>query len=171
MTLRRAVFILVLILIAGAYAAGYWPEHRLRMEAAGQVETLRAQLAGAESRLRLGVVLGRLLRVSDAVAARNYGDAADASSIYFDRVREDAAAVEGADARLVLARILTSRDAVTSALARTDASVSVILREQEVDLRRALGYPVPPTPITAPTPVTEPPPDTQTPSGAPQPPL
>jgi hypothetical protein len=142
MTMKRALYIAVVVLIIGAYVGGYWPEHRRRTEAETQVRALQGQLNAADARNRLGEVLGRVLRVSDAVEARNYGEAAALSSIYYDRVREEASRAEPPDVKQALESILQSRDEVTAALARTDPSVAITLREQELKLRRALGYPV-----------------------------
>ena len=104
------------------------------------VGTLQNQLAVAEGRIRLGQVLGQLLRLSDAVRAKNYGEAATLSSAYFDAVREEASRAN-ADAAVALNIILKSRDQVTTAIAGTDAGLDVTLREHEQQLRRALGYP------------------------------
>jgi hypothetical protein len=81
-----------------------------------------------------------LLRLSDAVRAKNYSEAATLSSAYFDAVREEAARAN-ADAAVPLNIILKSRDQVTAAIAGTDAGLDVTLREHEQQLRRALGYP------------------------------
>ncbi len=115
-TMKRALFIVVVVLIAGAYTAGYWPEHRRLRDAEAQVRTLQARLNTAEARIRLGEILGRLLHVSDAVAARNYGAAAELSSAYFDRVREETSRAEQPDVKHALDGILQSRDQVTTAL-------------------------------------------------------
>ena len=85
------------------------------------VGTLQNQLAVAEGRIRLGQVLGQLLRLSDAVRAKNYGEAATLSSAYFDAVREEASRAS-AEGTAALNIILKSRDQVTTAIAGTDAA-------------------------------------------------
>jgi hypothetical protein len=139
MTTRRALVGIAVLLIVGAYIAGYWPEHRRLVQANAQNQSLQVRLDSADARMRLGEVLGLLLRLSDAVAARNFGEAATLSSTYFDEVRQEALKQQ-ADAKVALDRILQSRDDVTAALARTDPAVSTSLREQQLDLRKALGY-------------------------------
>lgn len=141
--MKRALFVLVVLLAGAAYVGGYWPEHRRRTDAEAQASAMQARLTAAESRVRLGEALGQLLRLSDAVAARNYGEAAALSSAYFDRMRDEAARAERPDVKQSLDQILQGRDAVTTALARSDASVSSTIREHELALRKALGYPVP----------------------------
>jgi hypothetical protein len=58
------------------------------------------------------------------------------------------------DVRDALAEIQQTRDQVTTAIARTDPTVADVLRQQQITLRRALGYPVPPA---APAPSIAPP--------------
>lgn len=152
MNLKRVLFIVVVVLIAGAYAAGYWPEHARSTQAEAQVAALQAKLDAADARVRVGEVLGHLLRLSDAVDARNYGEATTLSSTYFDRVRTEASRPHADDVKRVLEGIQQNRDQVTTALARSEPSIPV-LREQELALRRALGYPVPAPAVDAPPPV------------------
>lgn len=144
-----ALYIVVVVLVLAAYVGGYWPEDRRRTEAEAQVRALQAQVNAADARVRLGEKLGQVWRVSDTVEARNHGEAAALSSSYFDRVREETSRAESPDVKQALESILQSRDAVTASLARTDPSVAVSLREQELKLRRALGYPVAATPTGA----------------------
>jgi hypothetical protein len=139
--MKRALLIIVAVLIVGAYVGGYWPQHRRLIQVEAQNRELQAQLESANARIRLGEVLGQALRVSDAISVRNFGEAASLSSAYFDRVRQEAL-VQPPDAKQALDRILQSRDEVTAALARTDQAVSAPLEGQQLELRKALGYPV-----------------------------
>ena len=139
--MKRALFIVVVVLIGVAFLAGFWPQHRRLVEAEERVQMLQQRLTEAEGRIHLGEVLGRLLRLSDAVAARNYGEAATLSSAYFNLVREEATRAERPEAKQALDQILQTRDQVTTGLARTDPSVSSTLEQQELALRKALGYP------------------------------
>jgi predicted negative regulator of RcsB-dependent stress response len=127
-------------LIVLAYFGGFWPQHQQLTASQTLAGTLQNQLAVAEARIRLGQILGQLLRLSDAVRTKNYGEAATLSSAYFDAVRAEASrtSAEGAAA---LNSILNSRDQVTTAIAGTDAQLEITLREHEQQLRRALGYP------------------------------
>ncbi len=140
--MKRALFAVVVVLIAAAYLAGFWPQHQRLTEADNEVQALQQKLAAAEARLRVGDLLGQLLRLSDAVMAHNYGQATTLSSDYFDRVREEVPRAGRPEVTQALQRILQTRDQVTSALARTDPSVASTLRDQELTLRQSLGYPV-----------------------------
>lgn len=141
MAMKQAIAVVVVVLVTAAYVAGYWPEHERRAYAEARGRELQARLDSAEARVRLGEVLGQSLRVSDAVDARNFGDAAALSSAYFDRVRQEAI-TQPPDVQQALDRILQNRDRVTAALARSDPAVAIELRTEQLEVRRALGYPV-----------------------------
>jgi hypothetical protein len=149
--MKRTLFITALVLIAAAYLAGYLPAERRLADAEAGIQQLRGSLDRAEAINRLGEVLGLLLRLSDAVALNNFGEAASLSSGYFDRVRQEALR-QPPDGKAALERLLQTRDGITAALARTDASVAATLREHQIELRRALGYPVGEVTIPPPAP-------------------
>jgi len=142
--MKRATWTAVvgLILLAAAYFAGFWPEHRRRTGLEERLAATERQLDAARAQVRLGEVFGQLLRLSDAVSQRNYGQAAMLSSMYFDRVREEAARAASPPVKTALEQIQRSRDQVTAALARSDPSIASTLHDQAIALRRALGYPV-----------------------------
>jgi hypothetical protein len=143
MTKRRVVFLIGIVLVAGAYMAGFWPERQRAQQARADLSTLEARVAELESRVRLGEIFGLLLRLTDAVAARNYGEASEQATVYFDRVAGETAVATTPEVQTVLQDIHQSRDRVVAALARTEPIVFETLREQEYALRRALNYPVP----------------------------
>jgi hypothetical protein len=150
---KRLLAVLVLLLVAGAYVGGYWPQRRqaelAREEAEGlrsQLSEARRQLEASEARQRVGRVFGQFLALQDAVAAGNFGDARPLSSTFFDQAGEEAAKTTDATVRTALDAVMMRRDAVTAGLARGDAPVREILALVGRDLRRALGYPIPPEP-------------------------
>ena len=143
MTKGRALFVIVVVLVAGAFVGGYWPEHRRLVDARAQLETLKAQLGDAEAKVRLADILGQLLRLVDSIEARNFGEAATQATAYFDRVGAEALASASSDTKSGLESIARSRDKVVTALALNDFSVLEELRGHEVTLRRALGFSVP----------------------------
>ena len=140
--MKRILAIVVVVVVALAYVAGYWPQHRQVTDAQAQSRMLQERLTSAEGRVRLAEVLGQLLRLSDAVTAKNYGEAATLSSSYFDGVRAEASRSDQAAVKEALESILRTRDQVTTAIAHTDPLLSVALKEHERTLRRALGYSV-----------------------------
>jgi hypothetical protein len=147
--MKRLIAVLVVLLVAGAFVAGYWPqrEGRLRAEqeaaeARRQLAESRAELARAEARDRRGRLFGRLLALQDAVASGNFGEGQALSTPFFDGVRDEAARESDAAVRTSLDAILIRRDTVTAGLARGEASVGEVLVPIERELRRALGYPL-----------------------------
>ena len=132
----------IVVAVALAYVAGFWPQQRRLSDAQAQILTLEDRLAAAEGRVRLAEVLGRLLHLSDAVTAKNYGEAATLSSAFFDSVGREASRTDRPDVKAALESILGTRDQVTTAIAGTDPMLSVTLNDHERTLRRVLGYPV-----------------------------
>jgi predicted negative regulator of RcsB-dependent stress response len=141
--MKRAVILGAVILIGVAYLAGFWPQYQRALAAEAEAGRLRDQLAQAEERVKLGEVLGRLLRLSDAVTAQNYGEAASLSTALFDHAQAVSSQARQASVKQALDEISKLRDPVTTAIARADSAVVDVLRAQQVTLRQALGYPVP----------------------------
>jgi hypothetical protein len=148
---------LVVLLIAGAFGVGYWPQRERLGRAEAELAEARRQRAETQSRLesveaqaRLGRLFGQFLALQDAVGAGNYGEAQSLSSAFFDRVRDEAAQTSDVAVRTALDAVLMRRDTVTAGLARGESSVREALVPIERELRRSLGYPLPaPAPAPA----------------------
>jgi hypothetical protein len=121
--MKTFLILLVLVLIAGAYVAGYLPEHRRLVESQLVLQSAETQLAEAQARLRLYVLQSRLARMIDAVRERNYGDAAKLSTEFFDGVRAETSQSQDGVVRSDLEAVLAIRDSVTMRLAVGDPSV------------------------------------------------
>jgi hypothetical protein len=155
--MRKMMTGLVVLLIAGAFAAGYWPQRQQLEQARSEAAELRrelaettAELTASEAKARLGRVFGDFLALSDAVAAGNFGEAQARSSTFFDRVRDEGSSTTDATVRTALDAVLMRRDTVTAGLARGEGAVREVLELVERDLRRALGYAVPPLAVEPP---------------------
>ena len=165
--MKRYGLLIVVLLVGAAYVAGYWPEHQQRMTLERERQGLQGQLAEAQARVRLGGLLGQLLAVIDAAAARNYGQAQDLSSRFFEDLRAESTRVSDAPTRVILEGILRARDSVTASLTRSDPAVLDQLRQAQVGLQSALGYrvaapaPAPAPPAAAPSETPAPPPSTE----------
>lgn len=170
--MRKVIAAAVVILTGFAYFAGWWREHQPRVALQAELDAARSQLTLAESRVRLAVLLGDEIALAEAVAERNYGQALERSSRFFDAVREELTRVSSPDHREALESILRARDPITVSLTRGDAEAPELLRRIQVRLRSLLGYPttprsnvVPEVPAPSPTPsVTVPTPTAPTPS-------
>ena len=134
-----------LILLVGVYVAGYWPQSRARASAEEQVRTLDGQLTAVQTRLRVAELLGQVLTVKEVAARRNYGQAQELSSTFFDRVRVETMSIGDSVLRNALNDVLGRRDVVIAALARSDPAVTEALHELELLLRRALNFATPPS--------------------------
>jgi hypothetical protein len=135
---------LAVLLIAAAYIAGYWPEHRQRLAGERETDNLRVRFEEADARVRSARLLGDLLLIRDAVASMNYGHAQTISTTFFDEVRSEAARTTVDGLRSGLQGVLQNRDSTTTALSRSDQASLDQIRKMEIELRAALGYPVPP---------------------------
>jgi hypothetical protein len=150
--MKKVIAVVIVLLLAGAFLAGYWPQRQAldvaRVEAAEarrQLSQVSAQLAAAEAKARLGLLFGRYLALEDAVVSADFGTAQALSTAFFDQVREEATRTSDARVRTALDAVLMRRDAVTAGLARGEISVRETLGPIGRELRRALGYPTPPS--------------------------
>ena len=142
MTMRRVWLGLSVLLIASAYLAGYWPEHRRRQAVERDMTDLRMRFEDVDARARSAQLLGDLLAIRDAVTSTDYGRAQALSTTFFDQVRSETASTHREDLRSGLQRILQKRDTTTAALTRPDQASLDQIRTLEIELRSALGYPV-----------------------------
>jgi hypothetical protein len=130
------------LLVGGAYMAGFWPERQRLTAARSEMQALEQRASASEARVRLGEVLGQLLSLVDAVDQQNYGDAAKRASLYFDRVQAEASKATSPAVRAVLEGVEDTRDTVITGLAKAEPTVRDILRKQQLAIRRALDYDV-----------------------------
>ena len=149
MRLKVVLAVAALALAAGSYFAGLLPERQERRRAEARAEQLRVELDAAQGRLRVAALLGTALTLEDVTLNLDYGQARDLSTAFFDEVRAESVATTDEGLRSGLSQALVRRDAVTTALATGDAAVVQALQEIELDLRRALGYAVPPPPASS----------------------
>jgi hypothetical protein len=143
MRTKLVVFGLGALLLAAIYVAGWLPERNRRIETEGRTAALQVERDDAEERLRVARLLGDILMLEEVVANRNYGQAEQLASRFFDAVRAEGSSVSDAGIRAALNEVQGRRDEVTAALARTDPAVATILKQIEVRLRSGIGYPVP----------------------------
>jgi hypothetical protein len=141
--------VLVVLLVGGAFVAGYWPQRQRLARALAEADELRRRqdegrslLAAAEAKARLGRLFGQYLALHDAVVASNFGEAQRLSSPFFDAVRDELSRGPDPATRTALDAVLMRRDTLTAGIARGEGSVREVLVPIERELRRALGYPV-----------------------------
>ena len=149
--------VLVVILLAAAYVAGFWPQRERIGALQAETTTLQRRVEAAEERVRAAALLGELLTFKEVVQEMNYGQARAMSSPFFEHVAAESARSTDAGVKQALASILALRDRVTVALTQGDPSALALLRESETRLRQALGYPAPPVATPAPVAAIPPP--------------
>lgn len=132
--------LVVVVLLAVAWALGFWPERSVRNDLETRQEQLTRELAECQQRVRVASVLGRALLLRDAVMANNFGIAQGLSSPLFDAVREEAGRAAGTPFQPALEEVQGLRDDVTTELTRADPRVQETVRRIELSLRAALGY-------------------------------
>lgn len=150
--MKKALAVLALAAIVGAYVGGWWPERERRAVAEARAATLERELAAAQSRVRLAVLHGQLLGLIDVVNEKNYGQAKGLSTRFFDDARAEAGRTAEPAYRAALESVLSLRDGATVALTQGDAAALALLRDAEARLRRALGYPLPVPVASGPSP-------------------
>jgi hypothetical protein len=145
--------LLVVVLIAAAYVAGFWPQRERVSALQAENAALQQRVDAAEARVRAGTLLGELIALKEVVQEMNYGQARGMSSPFFDHVRAEAGRTTDAGVKQALVFIDALRDPTTIALTQGDTAALGHLREAEKRLRHALGYPPPPAgPGAAPIP-------------------
>lgn len=148
--MKKLMVVMVFVLAGTAYFAGWWREHQPRVAREAELAAARSQLELAEARVRLAALLGDQIALMEAVSERNFGQAQELSSRFFDAVREELTRVSQPEQRSVLEAILRARDSITVALTRGDAEALELLRRIQVRLRTLLGYPTVPRPTVLP---------------------
>jgi len=114
--MRRWLAVLVLLLIAGAYVGGWWPERAKRKAAEAELEKVSSRVEAAEGQMRLIEIENQLLLLAAAVEGHNYGTATTKATRFFDAVRIEAVTLpEGRKA--IAEGILAHRDGIMTALA------------------------------------------------------
>ena len=121
--------LVVVLLVAAAYVAGFWPQRERISVLQAENVTLQQRVEAAEARVRAGVLLGELLALNEVVQAMNYGQARGLSSPFFEHVRAEAGRTTDAGVKPALESILALRDRVTVAITQGDAVTLGHLRE------------------------------------------
>jgi type II secretory pathway pseudopilin PulG len=136
--MKKIVFLVVIVLMAAAYLAGYWPQHRRLVSLETSVRQANQQFAQAQSVVRLCSLQNRVLDLIAQTESGNYGDAQKASTAFFDQVRAEAMRNDKAGYTPALEAILGTRDMVTAGLARKDPATLDVLRQTVTRLHQAI---------------------------------
>jgi hypothetical protein len=151
MRTKGLVALAAVVAIGAAYLAGSLTERRARSAAEARAGTLETRLADADADVRLAELLGLALTLKEVAMRQDYGQARDLSTSFFDAVSAESSRSSDPGLREGLNQILMLRDRVTAALATADPAVVDTLHTIELNLRRSLGYPLPPEPGPTPS--------------------
>jgi hypothetical protein len=141
--MRKYLVVVVLVLVAGAWVAGFAPEYSARHEAEAARDELLQQLDAAQAGTRVGDLLGQCLALEDLAREGRFVEAQPLSSAFFDEVRAESQRTADPALRDSLVAVLSERDPVTAALTRGESGVAERIRAIGKRLRRRLGYTVP----------------------------
>lgn len=131
-------YLIVLLLLALAFGGGVWFEH-------GKVESLRtkldaanAQLAQANDDARLGRLEDDLLTLVEDTANKNYGEAATASTRFFNRLSAEIGQATQPGVKSAMQSILGQRDQVTAQIAKADPAAHDTFVQMSATLHHAI---------------------------------
>ena len=136
--MKRTLVVAVFLLIGIAYLIGFLPQRQRRLEIEGEVASLRSEFADAEARGRLCELYTRVQGLIDVVARKDYGLAAQSSTVFFDGVRAESGRTSQPEVRAALESVLDMRDSVTGTLTMADPASLDQLRRAADLLRGAL---------------------------------
>ena len=137
--MKAMLTLIAVALIAAAYIAGYWPEHRRLVTANGELQSLRGQLREAEAHVRFCRLQNRLLHLIEKTAERNYGEGQELSTDFFDQVRLEMPRSTQPQLQSALESTLRMRDPVTAGLTKGDPTTLDLLQQVMKQFRQAVA--------------------------------
>jgi type II secretory pathway pseudopilin PulG len=134
--MKKVVFIVGVLLLAGAYVGGYWPQRQKLQEAEKNSAQASQQLASAQTVVHITRLENDLVSLVDQTQNQNYGEAQRLSSRFFDDLRAELDRSPNAPYRQILETVFARRDAVTSGLTRADAATIGAVRQSLNEIRQ-----------------------------------
>ncbi len=134
--MSRLGAILVALLFLCTYLAGYWPQHQQFLRTQAQLNSATSQLNTAETKLRIYQLCDKLFLLIEALDKKNFADARNLSSSFFDAVRSEAGLTENPQKQSALRSILGRRDSLTASLATATPGTVESLRQIFAELRQ-----------------------------------
>jgi hypothetical protein len=113
-------FLIVIVLMALSFGGGFWWEHNRAGSVQSQLDSANAQLAKANDDVRLCRLQDELQKVVEDTANKNYGDAATASTQFFNHLSAEVALTSQPAVKSAMQSILAQRDKVTAQIAKAD---------------------------------------------------
>lgn len=136
--MRRLGFIAFVLIVSLSFLAGYWPQHRRLAQRQRELSATSAKLSNAESTIHLCELQGQLVTLIQETGNKNYADASGLSTEFFDGLRSEADNAPPSALKSSLESVLSQRDAVTAALARSDPKAHDLLMQLLADLSQSI---------------------------------
>ena len=134
--MKKVGLIAGILLLAGAYVLGYWPQRQKLQDAEKNSAQAAHQLVSAQNVVHIARLENDLVALVDQTQNQNYGEAQKLSSRFFDGLRAELDRSPNAPYRSILETMFARRDAVTSGLTRADAATIGPLRQSLNELRQ-----------------------------------
>jgi cob(I)alamin adenosyltransferase len=131
-------FFIVLVLMVLSFGGGFWWEHGRAASAQSQLNVANAQLAKANDDVRLCRLQDDLLTLVEDTANKNYGDAATASTQFFNQLSAELAQTNQPALKSAMQSILGQRDQVTAAIAKADPASHDTFVQMSASVHQAL---------------------------------
>jgi hypothetical protein len=131
-------FFILIVLMALSFGGGFWWEHSRAGSVQDKLDSANAQLAKANDDVRLCRLQDELRTLVEDTANKNYGDAATASTQFFNQLSDEIAQTNQPAVKSAMQSILGQRDQVTAAIAKADPASHDTLVQMSATLHHAL---------------------------------
>ncbi len=131
-------FFVVLVLMALSFGGGFWWEYSRARSVQTELSSANAQLAQANDTVRLSRLQDELLTLVEDTANKNYGDAATASTAFFNHLNDELSRTTQPNAKSAMQSILAQRDQVTADLAKADPASRDMFAQMSAAFHHAL---------------------------------
>lgn len=132
-------FFIVLVLLALAFAGGFWWAHGKTESVQNKLDAASAQLSQANATVRVCGLQDQLFTLVEDTANKNYGEASATSTAFFNNLGGDISQESEPDLKSAMQTILAQRDQVTSDLAKGDPASHDLFVQMLATLHHALG--------------------------------
>lgn len=127
--MKRFGYLAFVIVIALAFMAGYWPQHKKLLQTQGELIDTSASLSKAAAEVRLCHLQSQLVSLLQETENKNYADASVLSTKFFDGVRQEVGNAPSSSVKSSLESMLNQRDAITASLAKADPKAGDLLSQ------------------------------------------
>ncbi len=131
-------FFIVLVLMALSFGGGFWWEHGRAESVQSKLNVANSQLAKANDDIRLSRLQSDLLTLVEDTASKNYGDAATASTQFFNQLSAEIPETSRPDVKSAMQSILGQRDQVTAEIAKADPASHDTFVQMSATLHQAI---------------------------------